>query len=370
MKATVQTGTVETPVETPTPPASYVEQAGQILKRIPLSAIALDPLTDVRKGPLAKDEAAKIDSLAKSIIEQGQLQPIVVRPNGSGETYLLVAGRRRLAACQLIEEKFSEREGRPVTFDIEALIVEKNDEESWVAAIQENLQRKNFSPLELAQNIADIRERKTWNGKDWSKRVADFLHISRATVTTHIGLLEMPEDIQAKVHRGELSAQSAFDLYDIQKNRDVQTAEKVLARAEKLAEEEAAETPGRMSSKGKGAASESKTLGTSAKGTVESTGDGQNAPETGKVKRKHVLAAAREAEVTTKPRTRNEILGFFQEVLDSTDPYPQPIVDFCKVFVSKWAAGVGGDRSLLNKLDIIAEALSPETPKKAKGKKA
>ena len=322
-----------------------------------LDQINLDPVTDVRTGPKAKDEEEKIDYLAQSIFEQGQLQPILVRPNGAAGSYNLIAGRRRFAAFnrmrdiaesgkpQVIAEALKER--MPLT--IKALVVNKTDDEAFAAAIQENLQRRDFSAIDFAQNIADIRKRYDWNASDWSNKVADFLRVSRATVTQHVKLLDMPKDIQAKVHKGQLSAQSAFDLYSVKESQ----REQVLAKAEELAKEEEAEEAKKP------------------KKAVKADKGEKAEAESGKIKRKHILEAARQSEALqqAKPRTRNEILALFSDVLESADPYADPIVDLFSTVVNRWATGQVGDRAVYNKLNALNELVA-DKPKKAVRKSA
>lgn len=338
------------PKPTMEPISSITGTAAQegMLVQLALDQITLDPNTDVRTGPTAKDEAAKIDALARSMYEQGQLQPVVVRPNGKEGTYLLVAGRRRYAAKQVIASRTNEA----VTID--ALVVSKTDEEAWAASLQENLQRRQFSPIELAHNIVEIRKRKRWDGEDWSKHVADFLHVSRATVTQHAKLLDLPADIRSKVHKGDLSAQSAFDLYSVEESKRAQ----VLADAEKLAEEEAVEEAAKPR-----------------KGKAEAKGKQTEETEKAKIKHRHVLEAARKSDALTqvKPLTRGEILAFFQGILDSTDPYPDAIIEFCKTLVNRWASGYIGDRALMNKLHVIVDMIGDKpavNDKPVKAKKA
>lgn len=47
-------------------------------------------------------DPAKVDEIAASIIEDGQLKPILVRPDGDG--YVLVEGLHRLEACRALGE--------------------------------------------------------------------------------------------------------------------------------------------------------------------------------------------------------------------------------------------------------------------------
>jgi ParB/RepB/Spo0J family partition protein len=351
MEPTAVSSTPEVPV---IPPTNY---AG-VLKQLTLDQITLDPNTDVRTGPKSKEDAEKIDLLAKSIYTDGQLQPILVRPNSKEGHYYLIAGRRRYAAKQIIAEKTKE----PVTID--AVVVEATDEQAWLSSIQENLQRKQFSPIEIAQNIVDIRKRKGWNGKDWTDKVAVFLHVSRATVSQHAKLLSLPADLRKKVHSGDLGVQAAIDILAVEESK----RDEVFAKAEQLAEAEVAEKQANAKTakvgKGGKAVSDEPTPTSAPKKAISEE------VEKGKVKRKHVLEAARQSEALTqaKPRTRGEIMDFFQNVLDSTDPYPDPIVAFCQTFTGKWATGQVGDRALLNKLDAISELCGDAAKKSAKKK--
>jgi ParB/RepB/Spo0J family partition protein len=341
---------METTTATETTTAATTAPTLGELKTVSLKQLKLDPHTDVRSGTKAKDEEEKIDQLAKSIYETGQIQPLFVRPDSEPDTYLITAGRRRFLAFHRIWEKTNEE--RPILI----VVKDQTDEEAWAASLQENLQRRQFSPIELAQNILDIKKRKGFDAEDWSKHVAEFLHVSRATVTQHARLLELKADVRNKVHKGDLSVQSALDLLDVKESK----RDEVLAKAETLAEEEEAVAP----AKGKGKEAKGKGKGKSGKDASE------DEPEKGKVKRKHVLAAARESEALKqdKPRTRGEIVGFFQAILDAAPGnYPEAITDFASTFVNRYATGKVGERSLLNKLDVIAEFC--EGGKKTKGKK-
>ena len=314
-----------------------------VLMTLSLDQIALDTVTDVRgQAAKSKDEAERIEMLAQSMFNSGQIQPILVRPNGSDGTYRIIAGRRRLAAKHVIALKAKE----PQT--IEAIVTDLGDEEAFAASIQENLQRKQFSPIELAENIMEIRKRFDFNGADWSKKVAEYLHVSRATITQHVKLLDLAADIRKKVHAGQLSVQSALDLMSVEESRRAET----LAKAEELAEMEAIAEAVKVGKGGKGKTSEPAPVSASAKGIVE-------APAKAKVTSKHIVEAARQSQALdkVKARSRGELVTFFEAIVDSTDPYPEAIVDFAKTFAQRWAAGYVGDRALFNKLDVIAELI-------------
>ena len=87
--------------------------------------------------PRTHFELEKIQELAQSIQQNGLLQPIVVRPY-KGQ-YQIVAGERRYRACKLagIDE-------------IPCTVQEMDEKETAAAAIVENIQREDLSPIEEA----------------------------------------------------------------------------------------------------------------------------------------------------------------------------------------------------------------------------
>lgn len=108
------------------------------VREIPVDSIHPNP-NQPRK---VFDEAALRD-LAESIANGGLLQAICVRPDAptlAGPSYMIVAGERRWRAHRLL--------GRP---RIAATIVDMTDDELADAAIVENLQRRDITPLEEAR---------------------------------------------------------------------------------------------------------------------------------------------------------------------------------------------------------------------------
>ena len=78
-----------------------------------------------------------LEGLAESIKENGLLQPISVRRNGS--KYEIIAGERRFRACLMLG------------YDtIDAIVYDKNDDESANLALIENIQREDLNSIEQA----------------------------------------------------------------------------------------------------------------------------------------------------------------------------------------------------------------------------
>ena len=126
----------------------------------------------------------RIDSLAKSIAEVGQLQPIVVQKKA--DHYLLIAGERRLRAVKKDEKE-----------KIAAVIFEEEISPEKFRQIQliENLQRQDLNPLERAVSINKFIEDNGLSKKD----AAEKLGVARTTLTLWLNILEMKEKYQKEV---------------------------------------------------------------------------------------------------------------------------------------------------------------------------
>ena len=126
----------------------------------------------------------RIDSLAKSIAEVGQLQPIVVQKKD--DHYILIAGERRMRAVK--------KDGKE---KIAAVIFEQGLTSKRFRQIQliENLQRQDLNPLERAISINKFIE-----DNDLSKKeAAEKLGVPRTTLTLWLNILEVKEKYQQEV---------------------------------------------------------------------------------------------------------------------------------------------------------------------------
>ena len=142
------------------------------------------------------DESIK--GLAESIKENGLLQPVTVRK--AGNQYELIAGERRYRACMLNGQK-----------DIEAIILDKNDDESANLALIENLQREDLNAIEQA--LAMKRIMKTENLTQ--NQLADKLGYRQSTVANKLRLLKLPEYIKKAISQDVITERHARALLNI-----------------------------------------------------------------------------------------------------------------------------------------------------------
>jgi len=150
------------------------------------------PLNDVFPNPdqpridFSEDRIAE---LAASIKKDGLLQPILVRPQGSG--YQIVAGERRWQACKRLERD---------TIPAKVLILKKT--EAQQVALVENLQRDNLNPIEEARGYRRLLDLSGCMNKELAEAVSK----KPSTISNALRLLELPDEIQDMMFDSALSA--------------------------------------------------------------------------------------------------------------------------------------------------------------------
>jgi ParB family chromosome partitioning protein len=156
--------------------------------KIPLDLIDPNPFQ-----PRKSFSEDTLQQLAKSLEKDGLLQPILLRKNAG--RYQIVSGERRVRAARTIG--WNEIEAR--IFDL------LSDENMAVWAIIENIQREDLDPIETANSYQKLLNTYGYTHDD----LATKLNISRAALTNSLRLLNLPEQVQFLVAKGELSAGAA-----------------------------------------------------------------------------------------------------------------------------------------------------------------
>jgi ParB family transcriptional regulator, chromosome partitioning protein len=132
------------------------------------------------------DEDA-LSELANSIEVRGMIQPIVVRPQGSG--YQIVAGERRWRAAQ-----------RAHLHQVPVIVRDFDDAETLEIALVENIQREDLNAIEEAEAYKRLID----DFGHSQAALARLVHKSRSHVTNLLRLLELPDTVRAMVVSGEL----------------------------------------------------------------------------------------------------------------------------------------------------------------------
>jgi ParB family chromosome partitioning protein len=164
-------------------------------------------IADIRPNPYQprRDvDAAALEELQASIRKAGLLQPVVVRPAPGNGGFELIAGERRLRACQALGwEK------------IPAVKREVDDRTVLTLALVENLQRDDLSPVDEARGYERLIAEFSLTQQD----VADAVGRDRSTVANALRLLKLPAAVLALLHEARLSVGHARALLALEDPR-------------------------------------------------------------------------------------------------------------------------------------------------------
>jgi ParB family transcriptional regulator, chromosome partitioning protein len=129
--------------------------------------------------------------LAQSIRLKGVVQPLIVRPTASGNTFEIVAGERRWRASQAAG-----------LHEVPVLIKDYSDEEVLEVAIIENVQRADLNAVEEAMAYRQLMDRFGHT----QEKLATSLSRSRSHIANILRLLQLPEPVLAQLRSGQLTA--------------------------------------------------------------------------------------------------------------------------------------------------------------------
>src|SRR5207302_5337388 len=172
------------PSARPAEPIGATTLHGQSVRDLPISEIDPNPYQT-----RTNFEEQALNELAASILVNGIVQPIVVRPNNG--RYQLVAGERRWRASQKLGKEF-----------IPAVIKQVSNEQAMEMTIVENLQREGLNPMEEARAFDRLSSEFNLTQEQMSQKTGK----DRASIANLMRLLRLPETIQQSVEKGELTA--------------------------------------------------------------------------------------------------------------------------------------------------------------------
>lgn len=157
----------------------------------------INPNPSQPRGEMDDD---KLKELANSIREHGILQPLILTKDENKDTYILIAGERRLRAAKLAGLE-----------SVPAIIRQANDQERLELALIENIQRENLTPLESAEAYQQLNDEFGLSHDQIAIRVGK----SRTAVTNTIRLLKLPEAVRKAISAGKISEGHARTLLSL-----------------------------------------------------------------------------------------------------------------------------------------------------------
>lgn len=301
-------------------------------------------------------EAKKIEQMADSIEQLGQLDAGIVEPSKTKSTdgkeqFVLYAGHRRRKAIALVNER---RAGRGQSLIHMRLAVDRSGGDTKRKAAQSNLQRNDNNPMDLALLIDSLRKEHGW-GYDMAghKHVMKYLNLSLSTVTQHQRFLKADPDIQKRLADGQISAKFANDLMVGVKPHMLP---EVLKNAERIQTETDKQQAERNEGFVKSHGSKEQRAELKKKNKEESGQTDKTDSKPRRIKAPALVKALRETEgamLQAQPKTRKEIIEIFEEIADGPayGPEDSPARLWARYFVDKWQSGNGTDKTFISKFD-------------------
>ncbi|MCX5796767.1 MAG: ParB/RepB/Spo0J family partition protein [Elusimicrobia bacterium] len=171
----------------PTPEPVQPEQAQDRPVPGPIM-VPIDKIRANRYQPRKNFDKEKLAELAASIKEHGLAQPIIVSQDGKDGGYELIAGERRLRACELAGLR-----------DIEVIVrTGHTDKQRLAVSLVENLQREDLNAIEAARGYLRLMKEFQISQTELTKVVGK----AKSSISNTLRLLELPDNIQNAIHDG------------------------------------------------------------------------------------------------------------------------------------------------------------------------
>ncbi len=170
-----------------------------------MQLLYLDPRQLETDPEGVREDPGDVAGLAATIAERGLLQPLGVVEVGSGRYRVVYGGRRRAAAVQLGLER------------LPCIVLDADDPDLMLRQVIENVQRQDLNDVEQAHAYARLRtriiaERGKLTENELDELVGAAVGMTGRTVRRYLGLLDLPDEVQQLIRRGELNVTQAQHL--------------------------------------------------------------------------------------------------------------------------------------------------------------
>ncbi|OGS63247.1 MAG: hypothetical protein A3J79_06150 [Elusimicrobia bacterium RIFOXYB2_FULL_62_6] len=152
--------------------------------------VPIEKIRANRYQPRKHFEKEKLAELAATISEHGLAQPLIVSPDDQGG-YELIAGERRLRACELAGLK-----------EVEVVVRHGlTDKQRLTVSLIENLQREDLNAVETALGYLRLMKEFQINQTELTKVVGK----SKSAISNTLRLLDLPDNIQRAIQECDIS---------------------------------------------------------------------------------------------------------------------------------------------------------------------
>jgi ParB family chromosome partitioning protein len=177
-----------------------------------IQEISIDKLISGKFQPRKSFNSESIKELSDSIMEQGLMQPIIVR-KADKNLFEIIAGERRWRAAQLAKLK-----------TMPAIVRDINDRSASIIALIENMQREDLTALEEAEGIQKMINEFGMT----HEAAADAVGKSRSTVTNLLRLLLLSDFVKEKLNAKEIDMGHARALVSLAPDQQNMICQKII----------------------------------------------------------------------------------------------------------------------------------------------
>lgn len=171
---------------------------------IEISRIKLDP-----EQPRKSLNQKRLNELAESIKKHGLLQPISVEYIEAEDCFKIISGERRYKAAKLSDLQ-----------ELPCIIKNIDSNTRLIHQLIENIQRQDLPPLEEAESIQALINKKRMDNPSYSQREASReLGLPKSYVNEMLSLLKLPQDIKESVRCSDTVPKSLLLLLLRQSNK-------------------------------------------------------------------------------------------------------------------------------------------------------
>ena len=181
------------------------------LKGEMIENVSVDQLSPGQYQPRKRFDEESLQELADSIIEQGLMQPIIVRK--SDNNFEIIAGERRWRAAKLAKLN-----------TIPVIIRDINDRTASIIALIENMQRVDLSSIEEAEGIKKMIDEFGMTHEEASDAVGK----SRSAVSNLLRLLQLTDFVKDKLNLGHIDMGHARALISLSADQQNMVCQKII----------------------------------------------------------------------------------------------------------------------------------------------
>ena len=188
-----------------------------------LQTLSINDLKPGKYQPRSIMQEEALHALSQSILKQGVMQPIIVRPIGNNQ-YEIIAGERRWRAAKLANLN-----------EVPVIIKNIPDESALAMALIENIQREDLNPLEEAIGIKRLIDEFNMTHEE----AADAVGKSRVTVSNLLRLLTLTKPVQDRLLTGKIDMGHARALIGLEGSQQIMLCEEAIQKNLSVREVEA-----------------------------------------------------------------------------------------------------------------------------------